>query len=505
MSEGTFMKAFASTWKVIVLASLLWGCSKPKVEMASFNSSLAQMKSVGTGPFDQDISVNKYVVFQGQCISIVTDFQIKIDSGNWHFIPYHAPTAGSGETAPSSLTYDVSCSDGTYTFWVFESQFMSWLTLDGRATNESVDTISLRGLAGSFATEPTVYVNTNHSNNTPANIGIYKTWAPAGALSGQCVEVAVRLTSVNGDSASSSSATYFSISGPNIGSGLFQNFADCNVSSNSIDAANLLIDPNKHESRYYYKVPSGSPGSTVSLALNYSGSLTASPSLASFAIKQSTDRYLEFWSPYRVLTGMCYPVKIKIREYSGSSISGSGPVTITTSPEMKFYIASDCSSANINSTSVSGSEAVIYMKIDENISPSNGTVTLSASGYDNGVGKVFYDDSGDDSVSYVRIHGPTYLSSSSASAFEIEQYNSKGASIIGSNPTSISLSATSGFFCPFPGSCFSPLGFTSTQIPAGSHKVSIQYHPNSATGPQTITIIGTSPATTSFNYIVNPL
>lgn len=181
------VKRFINFISLIGLTTTI-GCTVAVPEVSSLGSVLF-MSSKSPSPFDQK-NTGDYLSFSGQCVGLVKRFQYRLDSLAWSDIPSVAPTPSGGETAPSSNTYDVDCSDRNFDFYLFMSQINSYITaqtslpdpndydparveVQGLDENDQVVPGTLvyqRPLATGLRLEPS-----NYSNSAPWWLGVLET------------------------------------------------------------------------------------------------------------------------------------------------------------------------------------------------------------------------------------------------------------------------------------------------------------------------------------------
>ena len=320
--------------KIAFLSILLVGCTKAaNLSVQALSSTLVQMKSTFANPFTQNYDINKYAVFSGQCLNIITSLQISFNEGPWLNVPSSTtPLNGNQtingvvypytETLTPSGTYDVDCSDGNFYFWIYSHQFdqMVFNSLGTIPSNSQVYKISIRGVSGSYATEPTVYNSPNFA--APSQIALYK-GGPTGAAANTCAYFIVSLEDANGKNAKYSSDIPFSLS-HSINSvsdtpTLYSTNADCILNSPGTALLNgsLKIPAQQSEFYLFYHVPSTAAlGEVHNFSVIYGGSpisLGTVHGSLSMTIKDITTQYIDIAAPYQMVPEMTVAVEFNFK------------------------------------------------------------------------------------------------------------------------------------------------------------------------------------------------
>ena len=465
-----------------LLAGLcLGGCTKAALpSVQALSTTLVQMKTTGLSPFDQTYDLQKYVVFSGECLSIITGLQISLGGSAWINVPavnsgpINGPYTINGatynyiETSTPPSAYDVNCADGSYYFFFYQHQVDELLfQYKGITpnTNSDVGTISIRGVSGAYTTAATTYTS-NNGSGIPAQIFISKTAPSQGSLANVCAEIVIGLRSSDGRSATSSSAIPFSLSHSFNGTVnsfyLYSNNSDCvgALAPNQISPLALQIPVNKSEVRFFYPVPSGTPGFIHHFSVNYSNSpiaLDTSNATLDFPIQTIARRYFDSDGTFmKVLAGACYPITLFPKTYDGISYSAtSDTVTTTGSTDLEVFPTSSCLSP-ITFFTVSGTSKVIYVKLKATATGVGGVLSFSNVAYDSSPIYMEFDLSGDTVISKVQVRGPEMMPVSSYSNFTVSFYNSHGATLVAASSMNVSLNIDSpgkGQICSFLSSC----------------------------------------------------
>ena len=342
--------------KIAFLSVLLVGCTKAaNLSVQALSSTLVQMKSTFANPFTQNYDTNKYAVFSGQCLNIITSLQISFNEGPWLNVPSSTAPLNGNQTINSVVypytetltplgTYDVDCSDGSFYFWIYSHQFdqMVFDSLGLTPSNSQVYKISIRGVSGSYATEPTVYNSPN--SGAPSQLSLYK-GGPAGAAANTCAYFTVSLEDANGKNAKYSSDIPFSLS-HSINSTsdtptFYSSNADCIINSPGTALSNSSLKVPAQQSEFYlfYNVSSSAiVGDVHNFSVSYGGSPislgTAHGSL-SMTIKANNTQYIDIAAPYQMVPNLCYPLKVDLRTYGGAFVNSSAE-TFNISSSLKW-------------------------------------------------------------------------------------------------------------------------------------------------------------------------
>ena len=121
-------------------------CTVATPNMTALNE-LSAFSGKSASPFNQE-NPGGMLMLSGQCLPTVTSFELRLNQlPLWSVIPGTEPTAGSGEYKVGSPVYDVDCSDGEFSFWVFVSQAMDKCSLNSTSGGPGYPSeIELRGL-----------------------------------------------------------------------------------------------------------------------------------------------------------------------------------------------------------------------------------------------------------------------------------------------------------------------------------------------------------------------
>lgn len=488
----------------VMISGLFLGCTKSALpSVQALSSTLVEMKATGVSPFDQNFNANKYAIFSGSCLTIITNLQISFNGGPWVDIPASAPIPLNGndtingitypytETLTPGGTYDVNCSDGNFNFWLYGHQVDEMIfQSQGIAPNiVDISQISLRGISGAYATSPTLYISPYKS--TPSKITLIKS-APIDAMAGTCAELIVGLKSADNKSANSSAAIPFSLSHTINGASdsslmVYLNPSDCSTANTpaQVSASALSIPSNKNELRVYYAIPAGGSsggnlGDNHIFNVNYSNNpITLDLAFASksFLIKPSTTKYLDIQNPYKILINTCYPITINSKDYSGAAYNSTSDVfTVNVSADLEIFPTSSCS-APITSFTIGGTSKTLYVKLKSTAADGSGLIGFSTVAFDASASPVEYDISADVAVNSVRVNGPQNIPFGANYFFSISQYNKYGTPLLVASAQNIPINLdyiSKGYFC-ISGSCNS--GVTSVTIPAGSYSGVVEYKP----------------------------
>ena len=491
--------------QLFIIGITLAGCTKAAIpSVQALSTTLVQMKTSSANPFTQNFNANKYAVFTGQCLNIITSLQISFNDSPWVNIPTTAGSPVNGtypingvsypytETITAPGFYDVDCSDGSFNFWIYEHQLDELLFMSSGLTpgNSNINKVSIRGVSGSYATEPTVFTSP-FQKGPPTKISLQKSFPSFGSGVGQCVELIVSVRAADDKYTNYSADLLFSLNHSKNGvadSGLmlYPDFYDCGngTTSAQISPATLKISAGMSTLRVYYMPVSASIYDTHVFTVIYGNSpiaLDTSAAIASFTIKSSSSTYLEVTAPYKIIWSSCYPINVTVKAYSGPNPSTSNAtININPANDLEVFANSTCSAPAPN-FSYGGASASrnLYVRLKTTATGSIGLISFtdSLATIDPVSAEIQYDLSGDTTIKSVRVDGPNSIGFSGTSFFSVAQYNMYGTPLLVTGPTTIPLlldDPLKGNFC-IGGSCSS--GITSTSIPAFEYSGKIEYQP----------------------------
>ncbi len=137
---------------LLILSLSLVGCVVAPPDVSSI-TDLPSFSNKSESPFLQE-NVGGAIFFSGQCLPGVTGFEFRMnEQPAWQAIPSAAPTPNlaQGEYLVGTPAYDLDCSDGTFDFYLFQTEAMNYFTNNGYAvTPADPESIELRtaGIAG---------------------------------------------------------------------------------------------------------------------------------------------------------------------------------------------------------------------------------------------------------------------------------------------------------------------------------------------------------------------
>ena len=298
--------------KLLFLSATLAGCTKAAIPtVQALSTTLVQMKTSSPSPFTQAFNTNKYAVFSGQCLTIITNLQISFNDGPWVSVPSTAASPVNGtyaingvpypytEVSTPTGSYDIDCSDGTFNFWIYEHQLdeLVFNSLGLLPTNSNINKVSIRGVSGSYTTEPTVFVSPFQSG-PPTKIALNKASPVNGTGIGQCAELVISLRSSDDKYSNYASDIPMSLTHSKNGitdNGfvLYPNYNDCSSGTAAVQMSptSLKISSGNSTLRVFYSPVSPSIGDNHSFAVSYANSpiaLDTSHALVSFSIKSGS-------------------------------------------------------------------------------------------------------------------------------------------------------------------------------------------------------------------------
>lgn len=169
-------------------------------------TELSSFSGKSTSPFDQD-NVGGLIFFNGQCLPTVTSFELRLNHlPLWSPIPATQPSPGTNEYLVGTPPYDVDCSDGEFSFYVYVSQAMSNFVLNSTSGGPGDPSeIELRGVDGSGnAIAPTIVYTRPRPDAFQIDSNNY--YSQSGAIEvGQHVVLKVKLIDEFGNHAMASS------------------------------------------------------------------------------------------------------------------------------------------------------------------------------------------------------------------------------------------------------------------------------------------------------------
>ncbi len=497
---------FEKLIRLLIIGVTLGSCTKAAIPtVQALSSTLVQMKTSSASPFDQNFNSNKYAIFTGQCLNIITTLQISFNDGPWANVPTSAGSPLNGtntingvsysytETTTAPGSYDIDCSDGSFNFWIYEHQLDELIYASSGLTpgNSNVNKVAIRGVSGAYATEPTVFFSP-YQKGPPAKISIQKAGARVGNSASQCAEFVIALRSSDDKFTNYPSDIPLSLTHTKNGISdssfvLYSNSSDCmnTTTSAQILPNTLKISSNNSTTRVYYFVPAGATtGDNHSFAVSYANNpitLDASSAVANFTIKNGSSTYLEVLSPEKIISSSCYPIDLNIKFYNGSSPSvSSANISMTSAADLEIFPTSTCTSSIASFSFPGVSTKRLYVRLKPTATGSLGVInfTDSLASIDPGQAEFQYDLSGDTTIKEYRINGSNTISFGAVNSFFTAiQYNRYGSPVVSTGPVTIPLvldNAMKGNFCNS-GSCSGSV--VSTNLAAFEYTAKIEYRP----------------------------
>ncbi len=491
------------TFLSVIVTLSLSGCTKAaNLAVQALSTTLVAMKTTNVNPFNQDFKANKYALFSGTCLDIITSLQISFNDGSWQNISMTTPSPVNGtypingtlypytETLTPSGPYDVNCSDSTFYFWIYEHHLDEMIFNSFRVlptVDLNITKIAIRGVSGSYTTEPTVYM----SPHIPAKLTLEKDNPSLGTAPGHCSELIINLRSGSDLFARHSAAIPFSLA-HKINStieppyDLYSSYEGClNLNPlTKLSPTSLEIPANQSSLRVFHKMPAiadAPVGQIHEFKINYGNSpiaLDISLGVVSFVVKDPSSIYFDVDAPYKILLGMCYPVDITIREYSGALFTTNDTINISSTAGLKIFSTNACST-EITSFTTLNSTHKLYIKLFPT-SDIRGSISVSSLSVDKGIAQFDYDISNEGTVNYVQVNGHKTINFSdpNPAMYWVAQFNKNGTPIVTTAVTTIPLildAPKKGIFCTGNSSSTCSGTVTSASIPAGEYYTTFHY------------------------------
>ncbi|QDK36598.1 hypothetical protein DOE51_02775 [Bdellovibrio sp. NC01] len=381
--------------------AILAGCEDPAVEVASLGKKLSAPTLKSASPFDQTFDGNNYVHMSGICDNRVGDLSVSFVIGTNNSTTtgtttssgptaaqiaaaamYHSPALSSdisGTTLQTTPTNDINCADGVFDFYITKKDIASIWGFDASDDSIDVSQIMMKGSTLIGDTQVLVMTDKNSnggSSNIATKIVLEKQWPRGLAGGGRCESFNVFLTDGNGNYATNSTATSFTINKGIAGStgpvGGYLTWSDCN---NAVSGASSAIPVST------FTLPAGQNSMQVIVIMpstGYDSTFTyqaASANLASGAADSvllrdpSSTRTWVAVDPntsHKIHKDICYPLGFDQYSYSGGYYAGSSQVVVTptaANTNLKFYSDASCGTAITEFNIASGNyHAGVYVK-----------------------------------------------------------------------------------------------------------------------------------------------
>ncbi len=516
---------FLKIFRIFFIGLSLGGCTKAaNMAVQALSTTLVQLKTSSPSPFNQNFDIDKYAVFKGQCLNIITTLQISLDDSPWVNVPLAtaavpvtsytingSPYSYSEAAIPMSVgNYDIDCSDGTFNFWIYEHQidemiFQAFAAIP--SINRDPNKVSIRGVSGSYTTEPTEFISNHTNNNIATKLELQKFAPSTGALLNQCVELVALLKGDNGQFASYSTSDLIlsvthqinSISEP---SPSFYSDGSCSPGG-LLNSAGIKILKDRSEFRFHYRMPASAVGDIHQFIASFASSppaqFTVTQAPISFPIKADTDLLVDIFAPWKIVEGVCYPVSVNFRKYDNSfgSLSQNETFSIVSDPAAVamffFEFASNCASSTGPITGLSLPTGTgnkdLFLKLPSGSLAGgkiivNRTTTGSTVAIESGMAYIDFDRSGGTTASQVQIRGyeKIFYNSSGGSQpyhdYSVSLTNSLGTPLPVAAGTTVGVSldvAANGNICSFDGIICNPASVT---ISAGNYRAGFKFQPN---------------------------
>ncbi|WII70690.1 hypothetical protein QJS83_09485 [Bdellovibrio sp. 22V] len=459
------MKNVSGKYLSILLFStlLLTNCKSPELEVSSLGKKLPAPSMKGSSPFDQDFETQNYALVQGSCDARVGNLMVSFDKSVWHQAP--ASPDLTGTNLPVGTQNDNNCSDGSFSIYLTKGDLLNIWGITSGSSGTNVDYIYIKGETLIGDTETLTIVDSSNGggtggNNGPAStIALEKTWPRGFAGSAQCENFRVNLRNSSGFTTTHTSDVSFSLDKkvsdttyPQVSA--FKSWQDCYNNANA--AQTFTIPAGTDGIDVVYRFPDAPLDGLLEFKLSSPSALTVSSSYIAVTLRESsagsTYRFLELEeNPHQIAKSICYPFKIRARNYDKGDAYDQFPGTLTassSSPQVQFYDDSNCSTA-VSSYSFASYTSTLtgYIKYvpsaaDTGSFNSFNLSFMTASGsftYDAKPFEMRVDLSSSTSPTTVQLWGPRFMDRGMCQRFRVVTTNNNNTQVPVSTPTDVNL------------------------------------------------------------------